>query len=64
MVLVVSEKREVRLGVTQNIFSVGNLRELLLIALHIDVLQNDITGHFVIEGPLVTLVGGVDEFRP
>lgn len=64
MVLVVSEEREVGLNVTHNVLPVGDLWELLLVVLHVDVLQNYIAGYLIVEGPLVTLVGGVDELWP
>lgn len=61
MVLVVSEEGEVGLSVTHNVLPVGDLWELLLVVLHVDVLQNYIVRYLIVEGPLVTLVGRVDE---
>lgn len=64
MVLVVSEEGEVGLSVTHNVLPVGDLWELLLVVLHVDVLQNYIARYLIVEGPLVTLVGRVDELWP
>ncbi len=64
MVLAVSEEGEVRLCIARDVFAIGNFGEVLLVVLHVNVFENDIAGHLLVEGCLIALVGGVDKFRP